>query len=577
MLRTSVDALFISYFEDVDRWHNDHLDDAPASSPTGVRASIAANAEDHSEFSRLVSQSVGIDGGLVDMPRFLSWVAHGTTAQYPRYSPFSMTHLSGSYLRGLTAGHGFDVRHVNFSNRRTLIELSERWAPRWILLSTTFLSETTRLLDACQRVRKLWPEAGLALGGLVILELQSAMPEAAFQRLLRACGADAVVLSPQGEESLLELLAHERGELSGLDLPRTWIKSPQGYVRAGERAERGIPFDDAWVRWNRLAPESLYHTVHTRTARSCSFHCAFCTFPQLQGGLDQMAPETFERELVELERLGKVRNLVITDDTFNVPPARFKELCRVLARHDFGWFSFFRPQFSDAETAQLMRDAHCKGVFMGVESADDEMLVRMGKPAKLAKVREGIEHVQSVGIPIHANFIVGFPGDVPENAEKIVRFLDDTAIDFFYVSAWFNSPTAPIHAKAAEYGIEGQYYRWKHRTMDSATAIELEKSLQNRPRHSVFASEYTQFTFWGEVLLMANGYTLEETRQVFSAFNRNCGRSASAAQLARAPEIVALRTLLHKKPLAEPVCLDAASRSKIPTPVPTTMPTQDGR
>jgi len=552
--RTSVDALFLSYYEDVDRWHNDHLDDAPRASATGVRPSAA----DHGELSRFVAQGVGLDGGLLDMPRFLSWVASGSTADYERYSPFSMTHLSGSYVRALTAGHGYDVRHVNFAQRRSLVELSQRWAPRWILLSTTLLSETARILDACQRVRRLWPEAGLALGGLSILELHSAMPEAAFQRLLRACAADAVVLSPQGEEALLGLLARERDELEGLELPRTWIKGERDYVPAGTRAEAGVPLEDGWVRWSRLDPATLYPTVHTRTARSCSFHCAFCTFPQLQGGLELMEPEVFERELVELERLGTVRDLVFTDDTFNVPPARFKELCRVLARHDFGWFSFFRPQFSDAETARLMKDAHCKGVFMGVESADDGMLVRMGKPAKIETVRRGIEHVQSAGIPTHANFVVGFPGDVPENSEKIVRFLDDTGIDFFCVSSWFHSPTAPIHQKAEEYGIEGLYYRWKHNTMDSDTAIELEKSLQSRPRYSLFASEFTQYTFWGEVMLMTNGFSLAETRQAFAAYNANTGRDASAGELGARPEVAALRELLARHPLPDPVRLDPA-------------------
>ena len=554
--RTRVDALFLSYYEDVDRWHNDHLGDAPATSATGLRAP----GVDHGALSRYVSQGVGLEGGLLDLPRFLSWVAGGTTADYERYSPFTMTHLSGSYLRALTAGHGFDVRHVNFTQRRSLVELSERWAPRWILLSTTLLSETARILDACQRVRRLWPEAGLALGGLSILELQSAMPAEGFQRLLRACGADAVVLTPQGEEALLELLAHDRDEVAGLDLPRTWVKGARGYA-VGERAERGVPLDEGWVRWSRLDPATVYPTVHTRTARSCSFRCAFCTFPQLQGGLELMEPEVFERELVELERLGTVRNLVFTDDTFNVPPKRFKELCRVLARHDFGWFSFFRPQFSDAETAELMREAGCKGVYMGVESVDDRMLQRMGKPAGIDVVRRGIEHVQAEGIPIHANFVVGFPGDVPENSEKLVRFLDETGIDFFCVSSWFNTPTAPVHAKAEEYGIEGLYYRWKHETMDSDTAIELEKSLQARPRTTVFASEFTSYTFWGQIMLLANGFTLDETRQVFRAYNANTGRDASAAELAARPEVVALRALLERRPMPDPVHLAAAPQA----------------
>lgn len=571
MTRESVDALFFSYFEDIDRWRNDHLGGGPAVSTTGVRPERAGDETDHSEFSRLVSQSVGIDGGLYDLPRFLSWTAHGTTAEYRRYNPFSITHLSGSYVRSFTAPHGFDVRHVNHTSRVELPELAETFDPRWILISTTFLSETTRIFDVCRRVRQLWPDAGVVVGGLVLIELEKSMPTKGFERLLHACGADAYVLTPQGESVLLEILAHEPGELEGLSLAHTRVRSAGGYPPALSCAEASIPLEDAWVRWSRLDPASLYHAVHTRTARSCSFRCTFCTFPQLQGPLEQMSPDALDRELTELEALGSVRSLVFTDDTFNVPPGRFKDLCRVLARHETDWYSFFRPQFCDAETALLMKEARCRAVFLGVESADDQMLVRMGKPASIAKVRRGIEHLQDQDIPLHANFIVGFPGDVPENAQKIVDFLDQTGIDFFYASAWFNSPTAPISKQAEEYGIEGLYYRWKHDTMTSAEAIELEKSIQKAPRHALFASEYTQFTFWGEVMLFVNGFDLSEVRQAFATFNEFTGRDTPAASLRADPRVAALKGLLLRAPFpapAEPIGRRCASPVAAAAPAP---------
>jgi p-methyltransferase len=272
-----------------------------------------------------------------------------------------------------------------------------------------------------------------------------------------------------------------------------------------------------------------------------------------------MSPEAFDAELADLGRLDGVRSLIFTDDTFNVPPQRFKELCRVLARHDFEWYSFFRPQFCDAETAQLMRASGCKAVFLGLESADDAMLKRMGKPAGIEIVRRGIRHLEDEGIALHANFILGFPGDVPENARKIVDLLDEHAIDFFYASPWYHSETSPIAKHAAEYGVEGRFFRWKHDTMTAEEAFGLEAQIQRAPRRALFMSEYTQFTFWGEIMLYVNGCSVADTRLLVSAFNAHAGRDASAAELRADPRIAEARALLARKPFASPADVCAAA------------------
>ena len=98
---------------------------------------------------------------------------------------------------------------------------------------------------------------------------------------------------------------------------------------------------DAYIRWNHLPQtDHLYHTVHTRTARSCAFNCAFCEYPVNQGPLTLAPLDAIRRELDELTELGIVRSLVFTDDTFNVPRKRFQEIVRLLTRYDFEWYSF---------------------------------------------------------------------------------------------------------------------------------------------------------------------------------------------------------------------------------------------
>lgn len=552
-----IDALFLSAFEDLDRWHNDHVPVALRGGLTGVRPAAEHELDAPTDSGRQLRQSVGIDGRRYDLPRFLSWVAHGTTAFYQRYDTFTCTHLSGSYYRSLLGGAGWEVEHVQPANRVVLEALRERIEPRWVLLSTTFLADVPQILDACQRLRRAWPSAGLVLGGLMLKEIAGSVPERSLQSLLRSCGADAYVISATGERALLEILAHEPRDLPRLALPETWVRGPDGY-RLASGEERAIPMDETWVRWSRLAPGSLYHTVSCRTARSCAFRCAFCTFPALQGELETMAPATFEHELRELRANGAVRSILFSDDTFNVPPTRFRELCDVLARFDFEWYSFIRVQHLDEDIVARMADSGCRAVFLGIESADDAMLKRMEKSTTMKAARRGARLLKERGIAVHANFIIGFPGDVDENTRKIVPYLEETGADFFGVSPWYYNHTAPVHRRAAELGLSGGSWSWKHATMDSRRACELEAELLAQPKHARFLSDLTANSFWGGIMLLANGFTVEEVRHMAWTYERLCGRDRAEGELRARDDVRALERILRARALPDPPPLPAA-------------------
>lgn len=544
----SIDALFISYYEDLDRWHNDHLvGDHLEGGVTGPRPTSDAAPEDLTNHGRLLRQTLRVDGHFINQQRLHSKLIYGTTAEYRRFDSFAFTHLSGSYYRSLLSGHGYEVEHAQQTDRLSLIELSESVSPRYVLISSSFLAEANRILDLCQRVRTLWPDAGIVVGGLVLVELSRSLHPLAMRHMMKAWDADAYVVSALGEEPLLEILKREPTELPGLELPKTWVRDEQvGYRLSTEREEQGIPIDETYVRWSRLDPASLYHTVNLRTARSCAFNCSFCTFVSLQGAHEVNRPETLEAELQELTRNGAVRSIIFTDDTFNVPAPRFKQICRLLAKFDFEWYSFCRPQHLDEEAAQLMAESGCKSVFIGLESADDRVLKFMNKSATCRTAARGIALLKKYGITCHVNFIIGFPGDVPENTRKIVPFMDDLGVDFFCASPWYLSPTAPISLQAEEHGIEGRFWNWKHNTMDIERACELEIELFETPKHAVFSSEIAQSTFWGEMLFLTNGFSVDEVRQIKRTYNSFAGQDLRSDELATTPELAELKRLLGK-------------------------------
>jgi len=311
------------------------------------------------------------------------------------------------------------------------------------------------------------------------------------------------------------------------------------------RPELPFALESGSIRWGSLPQtEHLYHTVHTRTARSCAFACAFCEYPVNQGPLTLMPTEVVEGELRELAGLGRVRSLIFTDDTFNVPLVRFKELLKVLARYDFEWYSFFRPQYADEETARLMRESGCRGVFAGLESVDDRVLENMNKKATADQYQRGIEQIMKQDIRIHANFIVGFPGETEESARKIVRFLDQTGIEFSTVCTWSFIPSTPIGKRKQEFGIDGWGVEWTHDTMDSTRAHQLAREIVTEQKHSVHNA--VRGECWTEFLLYSNGLSLDDVRLAVSTFNGFLGRDVPEQEVRASPGYAALRAVLER-------------------------------
>jgi p-methyltransferase len=269
-----------------------------------------------------------------------------------------------------------------------------------------------------------------------------------------------------------------------------------------------------------------------------------------QGPLTTLPAQSLERELEELRALGTVRSIVFTDDTFNVPLARFKDLLRVLAKFDFEWYSFFRPQYADEETAAMMKRAHCRAVFAGLESVDDHVLKNMHKVATGDAYRRGIDKLKKQDIQVHANFIVGFPGETEESAAKIGPFLEEMGIDFCTVCVWSFIPSTPIGRRRAEFGIEGMGIDWRHSTMTSAEAQVLARQVvegQKRAVHNAVRGEA-----WTEFLLYSNGFTVDEVRHAISFFNRQLGRDNTAADVRASPDFLELRRILERREAPAP-------------------------
>ncbi|MBR8640625.1 radical SAM protein [Streptomyces tuirus] len=293
------------------------------------------------------------------------------------------------------------------------------------------------------------------------------------------------------------------------------IHCPDGeWVRTRRRPENN-DLDACSIDWSGFSPDLIGTTAQLRTARSCAFKCSFCDYPARAGALAAASVDTVRHELRALAELG-VRNVVFVDDTFNVPPRRFKDLCRMMIEEDLGfnWYSYFRcSNARDEESFDLAAESGCAGVFLGIESGDSDVLANMNKLAQDSQYRTGIGRLKERGIVTFASIIVGFPGETEKSVANTIDFLNETAPDLWRAQAWWANPRSPVYGQKELLGIEGEAYTWSHYSMSSKEAAGLTDEMYERVTESVWLPLY-DFDFWSLPYLDGKGMGFPELREL---------------------------------------------------------------
>jgi p-methyltransferase len=302
-------------------------------------------------------------------------------------------------------------------------------------------------------------------------------PEAMQDVLFRRMGADIYVCDAQGELALSRICAELR-EAS----PRLERVANLAFSRADKsflRTRRQIEVNDlneSAMRWERFDRGVVAPTALVRTSRSCPNRCAFCRYPVLEGPHTLADLATVEKELDDLHSIG-VTHIVFVDDTFNIPPDRFKDLCRMMIRKKYGfrWLSYFRCANADEEAFDLAAESGAMMLFLGIESGDQRILNAMDKNATVEQYHHGIQELKKRGIDTYASTMIGFPGETERTARNTMRFIEEAEPTFYSMEVYFHDTKVPVAERKEECGISGSGYSWRHDTMDWRDATELLK------------------------------------------------------------------------------------------------------
>ncbi|WP_433549068.1 PhpK family radical SAM P-methyltransferase [Streptomyces sp. CA-294286] len=452
-----------------------------------------------------------VDGRPMPWMDAFSTLRNRATGQTGRYHVGEVFNLAALYLTSFLRRHGLSAEPVSlFSGERGRLAelLAER--PTVVAITTTFYVNIIPVVPIVDFIRQHSPESHIVIGGPLVDNLCLNGITDTVQDLFDAMGADSYVQESQGESTLAKIALSLRAgqDLSAVD---NVIHCPDATWQLTRRRPESNDLDACSIDWAGFSPELIGATAQVRTARSCAFKCSFCDYPTRAGALASASVDTVRKELRALAELG-VEQVVFVDDTFNVPPKRFKDICRMMIEEDLGltWHSYFRcSNARDEEAFDLAAESGCSGVFLGIESGDTDILANMQKLAQDSQYRVGLERLNERGITTFASIIVGFPGENERTVGNTVDFLNETKPTFWRAQAWWANPRSPVYRNKEVFGIEGEGYSWSHSTMTSSEAADLTDVMFDQVTGSTWLPLY-DFDFWSLPYLAGKGVGVSE-------------------------------------------------------------------
>ncbi len=196
------------------------------------------------------------------------------------------------------------------------------------------------------------------------------------------------------------------------------------------------------------------------TTRGCPGQCSFCSAWRINGKRIRFRdPEDVVDEMAMLQHDYGVQNFMVMDNCFTSSKEHFTSICRGILRRNITatWdcCSYERLDHLTDDTVALMRQAGCRMLHLGIESASTSIRGQLQKHCSLDGYRRVVSLCKRHGIAPVAWFILGFPGETVADMRETIRFglgLGATQCTF---TPCFPLPGSAVYASLqAKHGVE---------------------------------------------------------------------------------------------------------------------------
>lgn len=307
--------------------------------------------------------------------------------------------------------HGYQVKMIDMlvdaTSASDLKAIIEKYMPDVIGISASYTDSINTTYKITKYLRKL-SNAILIAGGVHV----TFNPEEALKN-----GFDYVIKN-EGESTLIELLEYLKAESGYFRNIRGLVYKKDGYPFKNPPRDfitglDTLPFPDllSFNLTQYVTPLSII------TSRGCPGDCIYCASRAMSGKKYRMRSAEsvfsevyyFSSRILNDNRLYK-SYLAIYDDTFTVSRKRLVKFCSYMIESKLNiipWKCESRIDILDEEIIQLMKEAGCFAMHIGIESANQHIIDSLNKHISLSKVELVLSLLKKYNIKPLCSFIIG--------------------------------------------------------------------------------------------------------------------------------------------------------------------------
>jgi radical SAM superfamily enzyme YgiQ (UPF0313 family) len=177
-----------------------------------------------------------------------------------------------------------------------------------------------------------------------------------------------------------------------------------------------------------------------------------------------------------------VRYVWFVDDIFRLGQGDLASTCKemIAAGLELKWMTFIRADTVKNIDFDLLKQAGCVELQLGLESADPVVLAAMNKKADPEVYRSTIEKALTAGINVSAYFLFGYPGETAESVARTIAFMQKVQFPdlpgslTWSIYPFLLIPLSPIFEleERRRYDLQGYMMNWRHATMDYRGAMQ---------------------------------------------------------------------------------------------------------
>lgn len=290
----------------------------------------------------------------------------------------------------------------------------------------------------------------------------------------------------EGEITFSELIGNLKGQKEVTDILGLMYLDKHGIVIKNKPRPQIKDLDTLPIPAYDLFKMDRYPMHRLVTSRGCPYSCSFCNSTTIwNNSWRKRRPEAILDEIKFLLSHYKKKTFCFSDNSFNIDQHRVEKFCELIINTGihFLWSTPVRVEKITPSIALKMKKAGCYNVGIGVESANNRILEKMGKRVTIEEVTEGIKIFQDAGIEVLGQFVIGSPHETLESVKESIKYAKNSTLDFvmFYsILPFKGTPQWDYVKRNGNFYSEviHQYHSFKPRILFDTTEFPYEDRLE---------------------------------------------------------------------------------------------------